>query len=123
MIEVLELRTIGTILIMLVFIYTLYLVRSTRLSAHLAISWIGAEVLLLTLIISDKLLSFFGSILVEGTAVYSSLLLVVVWIVFLMLDSLCRISSLNLKLKEISQEMALLSERVARIDEKRRSGI
>ena len=52
--EVIQLRTCGMFLILLVLVYTLHLVRSNRLSAHLAISWIIAELVFLVLILSDN---------------------------------------------------------------------
>ena len=116
--ETIHLRTFGIVLILVVLVYTFYLVRSNRLSAHLAISWIVAESALLILILSDSVLSYVRSTLGEDVTLYGGLLLVTVWIVFLMLDSLMRISSLTVKLKEVNQELALARERLDRLEEK-----
>lgn len=118
--ETANLRTFGVGLILLVLVYTVQLVRSDRLSAHLAISWIFAESVFLILILSDGVWSYVRSSLGEDAALYGGLLLGTVWIVFLMLDSLTRISSLTGKLKEINQELALTRERLDRLEEKNR---
>ena len=51
----------------------------------------------------------------------SLFLLGAVWIVFLMLESLTRISSLTGKLKEVNQELAMVDERLNRAEKKIRS--
>ena len=116
--ETVNLRTFGILLILIVLVYTLHLVRSNRLSAHLAISWIIAESVFLILILSDRVWSYVRSSLGQDAALYGGLLLGTVWIVFLMLDSLTRISSLALKLKDVNQELALARERLDRLEEK-----
>lgn len=121
MVETMQLRTFTIAIILLVLFYTLNLVRTNRLSAHLAISWIIAEVAFLILMLSDHLWSALISFLGEDTTSYGAFLLGAVWIVFLMLDSLTRISSLTTKLKEVNQELALARERLDRLEEMNRS--
>ena len=121
--EVIQLRTCGMFLILLVLFYTLHLVRSNRLSAHLAISWIIAELVFLILILSDNVWAYAKSLVGESAVLYGALLLGTVWIVFLMLDSLTRISSLTVKLKEVNQELALALQRLDCLEEKDRKGL
>jgi len=121
--EVIQLRTCGMFLILLVLVYTLHLVRSNRLSAHLAISWIIAELVFLVLILSDNVWAYAKSLVGESAVLYGALLLGTVWIVFLMLDSLTRISSLTVKLKEVNQELALALQRLDCLEEKDRKGL
>lgn len=107
----------GLGLILVVFFYTIYLVRTNRLSAHMAISWIIAEIAFLVMMLSESLRTFVRSFLGDQAAPYSLFLLGAVWIVFLMLESLTRISLLNVKLKEVNQELALTRERLDRAEE------
>lgn len=108
---------LGFIVIFFVFIYTIYLVRSYQLSAHLAMSWVVAEMVFLVIMLSDKLRISIRSFLGEESAPYSLFLLGAIWVVFLMLESLTRLSSLTVKLKEINQELALTGERLKRAEE------
>jgi hypothetical protein len=105
-------RMLGIILIVLILLHTLHLVRSNRLSAHLAISWIVTEVAFLLLCIFDWPLELARSFFGEGNTLIGAFLLGIAWMVFLMLDSLTRISTVTGKLKEVNQELALLRERV-----------
>lgn len=107
----------GLSLVLFVFIYTLYLVRSGRISAHMAISWVIAEVAFLVVMFFDGIRSSAKAFLGGDGAPYSLFLLGAVWIVFLMLESLTRISSLTGKLKEVNQELALARERLDRAEE------
>ena len=63
------------------------------------------------------------SLVGESAVLYGALLLGTVWIVFLMLDSLTRISSLTVKLKEVNQELALALQRLDCLEEKDRKGL
>lgn len=105
-------RVLGIILIVLILAHTLHLVRSNRLSAHLAISWIVTEVAFLLLCIFDWPLDLAQSFFGDGDTLIGAFLLGMAWMVFLMLDSLTRISALTGKLKEVNQELALLRERI-----------
>lgn len=112
--HILQPGVFGLSLVLFVFIYTLYLVRSGRLSAHMAISWVIAEVAFLVVMFFDGIRSSAKSFLGGEGAPYSLFLLGAVWVVFLMLESLTRISSLTVKLKEVNQELAILRERMDR---------
>ncbi|KTD25425.1 Uncharacterized conserved protein [Legionella lansingensis] len=112
---------LGITVIFLVFLYTIYLVRSERLSAHMAISWVIAEAAFIVVMFSDNLRASLRSFLGEQNAPYSLFLLGAVWIVFLMLESLTRVSSLTVKLKQINQELGLTRERLDRAEEKLRT--
>lgn len=105
-------RILGIILIVLILLHTLHLVRSNRLSAHLAISWIVTEGAFLLLCIFDWPLELARSFFGEGNTLLGAFLLGIAWMAFLMLDSLTRISAVTGKLKEVNQELALLRERV-----------
>jgi hypothetical protein len=107
---------LGFILLFVVFVYTIHLVRSGRISAHLAVSWIAAELLLVVVMGVGHIRSLTKSVLGDEGAPYSLFLIGVLWIIFLMLESLARISLLTNKLKNISQEHALLKERMDRIE-------
>lgn len=108
---------IGFIVIFLVLMYTIYLIRSYRLSAHMAMSWIIAEVVFLAIMLSDNLRSLIRTSLGAEGAPYSLFLLGALWVVFLMLESLTRISSIKSNMKEINQELALTRERLDRAEE------
>ena len=114
--HILQPGVFGFSLIFLVFIYTIYLVRSGRLSAHLAISWVIAEMVFIVLMYFDSLRVYVRSLLGGDAAPYSLFLLGTLWIVFLMLESLTRISSLTNKLKEVNQELAMVCERLDRAE-------
>ena len=107
-------RVLGILLVAVVFLHTLHLVRSNRLGAHLAISWVIAEVVFLVLLIFDWPLALARSLFGEDGTLTGGFFIGVAWLVFLMLDSLTRISVLTTKLKEVNQELALLRERVDR---------
>lgn len=118
MMNSLQLRPLSIVLILLVFIYTVQLVRTNRLSAHLAISWIVTEILFLILCFSDFLLNAVKSALGEESYQIAPSLFGLAWLAFLALDSLTRISSLTLKAKEVNQELALTRERLERLEKK-----
>ncbi|MBB6487562.1 DUF2304 domain-containing protein [Rhizobium lusitanum] len=107
---------LGFALLLLVFAYTIHLVRSGRISAHLAVTWIATELLLMLVMGIGSLRSFTRTVLGDEGAPYSLILLGALWVIFLMLESLTRISLLTNKLKNLTQEHALLKERVERIE-------
>lgn len=112
---------LGLSLIFFVFIYTVSLIRSGKLSAHMAISWIIVEVAFLIIMISDNLRGTIRSFLGEQNAPYSLFLLGAIGMVFLMLESLTIISSLTSKLKQINQDLALATERIECLEKQRDS--
>jgi hypothetical protein len=107
---------IGFALIVIVFIYTIHLVRSGRLSAHLAITWVAAELLLMVVMAIAGIRTYTIELLGGEAAPYSLFLIGAVWVVFLMLESLTRISTLTSKVKDITQELALTKEHFARLE-------
>ena len=113
-----SIRAIAIISIVLIFIYTLHLIRNERLSAHLAVSWIVVEILLIIAIsitpITTKLLSLLG----ESNFYSLVFLFIIGWIVLLMLDTLKRVSDLYKKTKILVQENALLREKVEELAKK-----
>jgi hypothetical protein len=106
----------GWILIFTIFTYTIFLIRSGRLSAHLAISWIIAEFVFMGIMYFDSFRAHLKSNIGEDRAAYSLLLVGAIWFIFLMLEILTRISALTIKLKIVNQELALLKERFDRVD-------
>jgi len=104
-------RLIGLILIAWLFLYTLHLVRSRKISAQIAVSWIVTETIIFTILLFDKVLM--SLLLIIGETNLSSIIYIVVfaWLVSLMLDTLIRVSSLSNKLFAINQELGLLQER------------
>lgn len=108
-------KIIGWGLILLVFFYTIYLVRSGRLSAHLAVNWVIAELAFMLVMFFDGIRALIRSALGEESAAFSLILLGMIWFVFLMLEGLTRISALTAKLKEVNQEVALLRERLVEL--------
>ena len=109
-------RLIGLILIAWLFLYTLYLVRSRKISAQIAVSWVVTEVIIFTVLLFDKVLMSF--LLIIGETNLSSIIYIVVfaWLVSLMLDTLIRVSSLSNKLFAINQELGLLQERFRHLE-------
>jgi len=103
---------LGISSILFVLGYTIFLIRSGKLSAHMAISWIIAEVAFLVIMLNDHSRVFLRSFLGEQNAPYSLFLLGAIGFVFLMLESLTTISSLTTKLKQINQELALTRARM-----------
>jgi hypothetical protein len=98
--------------ILFVFCYTIFLIRSGKLSAHMAISWIIAEMAFLVIMLSENMRICLRSFLGEQNAPYSLFLLGTIWIVFLMLESLTTMSSLTSKLKQVNQELTLTRARI-----------
>ena len=113
-----SIRAIAIISIVLIFIYTLHLIRNERLSAHLAVSWIVVEILLLITVsitpITTKLLSLLG----ESNFYSLVFLFIIGWIVLLMLDTLKRVSDVYKKTQVLVQENALLREKVEELEKK-----
>lgn len=103
-------KPLAIALIILVFAHTIQLVRTDRLSAHLAISWIITEVVFFLFCLFDWPLGLIQAVFGEGKTIVVAALLGVTWMAVLMLDSLARISALTAKLKDINQELALVRQ-------------
>ena len=98
------------------FLYTVYLIRANKLSAHLAISWIMAEALLIASVIIDRIPATIRSIVGERDYYTAIFLLVVAWIILLMLDTLTRVSEVENKARVAVQENSLLQRRIEELE-------
>lgn len=98
----------------LLFIYTLWLMRSGRLNAHVTVRWILAEGAAFLAVSLWQWLPMFGFTSALGDRELLMVLAVVFFalVAFLMLDSLARISTHTHQIKLLTQEVALLRERV-----------
>jgi len=98
----------------LLFIYTLWLMRSGRLNAHVTVRWILAEGAAFLAVSMWQWLPLFGVTSTMGDRELLMVLAVVFFalIAFLMLDSLTRIATHTHQIKLLTQEVALLRERV-----------
>lgn len=110
-------RTVGVVLFVLLFLYTLFLLRSNRLSPQHAMSWIIAELVMLTLIFSDGASLFVVRLIGAENTLSVIILFATIWGVLLMLDLLVRISELNAKVRAVNQELALLGERFDKLQQ------
>lgn len=104
-------RVVGAGLFVLLFIYTIFLLRSNKLSPQHAMSWIIAELVMLVFFVSDAASLLVVRLVGADNALSAIILLATIWGVLLMLDLLVRISELNAKLRAVNQELALLGER------------
>jgi len=95
-------------------LYTLWLTRTERLNAHTAVRWVLAECLAVVAIVLWKWLPMFNITSTMGDRELLVVLAVVFFVLgaFLMLDSLVRISTHAGQIKRLTQEVALLRERV-----------
>lgn len=96
----------------LLFIYTLWLMRSGRLNAHVTVRWILAEGAAFLAVSLWQWLPLFGFTSTLGDRELLMVLAVVFFalIAFLMLDCLVRISTHTHQIKLLTQEVALLRE-------------
>lgn len=94
--------------------YTLWLMRSGRLNAHVTVRWILAEGAAFLAVSLWQWLPLFGFTSTLGDRELLMVLAVVFFalIAFLMLDSLVRISTHTHQIKLLTQEVALLRERL-----------
>lgn len=113
-----SIRLVAILIIIAILIYTLNLIRSKKLSIHLAISWIVVELMLLVATsitaFTNKLVALLGE-----TNFYSLVFLFIIgWIVLLMLDTLKRVSDIMGKTVTLTQENGLLREKIDRLEDK-----
>lgn len=101
-------------LLVLLCIYTLWLMRSGRLNAHVTVRWLLAEGAALLAVLLWRWLPLFGVTSSMGDRELLMVLAVVFFalIAFLMLDCLVRISTHSHQVKLLTQELALLREQV-----------
>ena len=95
------------------FIYTLWLMRSGRLNAHVTVRWILIELACACAILIWRSLPVFGYTSSLGDRELIMILTVAFFalIAFLMLDLLVRISTHSRQIKLLTQELALLRQR------------
>jgi len=101
-------------LLLSLILYTLWLTRSERLNAHTAVRWVLAECLAMVAIVLWQWLPMFSVTSSMGDRELLVVLAVVFFVLgaFLMLDSLVRISTHTGQIKLLTQEVALLRERL-----------
>lgn len=101
--------------------YTLWLMRSGRLNAHVTVRWILAEGAAFLAVSLWQWLPLFGFTSTLGDRELLMILAVVFFalIAFLMLDSLVRISTHTHQIKLLTQEVALLRERLDQSEAKK----
>ena len=97
-------------------VYTLGLMRSRRLSAHVTVRWMLVEVAAILAVLLWGRLPFiaYTSSLDDRELLVILAVLFFGLIAFLMLDSLQRISTNTTQIRRLAQEVALLREMVAR---------
>ena len=97
----------------LLLVYTLWLMRSGRLNAHVTVRWILAEGAAIFAVMMWQWLPLFGFTSTLGDRELLMILAVVFFalIAFLILDSLVRISTHTHQIKLLTQELALLRVR------------
>ena len=95
-------------------IYTLWLMRTGRLDAHVTVRWLLAEGAAFLSVLLWQVLPVFGFTSTLGDRELLMVLAVVFFalIAFLMLDCLVRISTHTHQVKLLTQELALLREQV-----------
>lgn len=100
----------------ILFTYTLWLMRTGRLNAHVTVRWILAEGVAVLAVVLWQWLPLFEFTATLGDRELLMVLAVVFFalIAFLMLDSLVRISTLTYQIKLLTQEVALLRESTER---------
>jgi signal transduction histidine kinase len=100
----------------LLFIYTMWLMRSGRLNAHVTVRWILAEGAAFLAVSLWQWLPMFGFTSTLGDRELLMVLAVVFFALvgFLILDSLVSISTHTHQVKLLTQEVALLRERAER---------
>ena len=113
----LPIQLIALICIGVLFVYTVYLIRINKLSAHLAVSWVMTELFFGVLLCIKQLPIFLMQVLGKNNIYSVAFIFVVGWIILLMLDTLTRVSELTNKNRAVIEENGLLRERVERLEE------
>lgn len=110
-----SIRWIGAGVIFLFLVNTLLLIRSNKLDAQHATSWVIAELVMLMLLVFDPISIYIVQLIGANNTLSAIFLLAVVWGIALILDLLVRISALSNKLRAVNQELGLLGERFDRL--------
>ena len=102
------------VLLALIF-YSIWLIRTQRLNAHIVYSWIIVEGFALIAIIFWKWLPIFGytSVMDDRSLLMLLATFFFALIAYLMLDCLSRISKLDKKCLRLIQELAILNQKNA----------
>jgi hypothetical protein len=106
----------GTLMLAGLLAYTFWLLRSGRLTPHLAVRWILAEIAAATVLLLWPVLPMFRltSTMGDRQLLIQVAVVFFVLISFLMLDSLSRIATHGIQIKQLTQELALLREEFER---------
>jgi hypothetical protein len=106
--------TISLLFLASLLAYTLWMMRSGRLSADVAVRWVLAEIVAIGALLLWSWLPLFPITagLEDRELLVILAVLFFVLIAFLMLDSLARISTQTEQIKRLTQEIALLRETV-----------
>jgi len=109
-----DVRSVSVAILCGLVAYTLWLLRSERLSAHIAVRWVLAECAAVAAFLLWQWLPLFRYTSAMGDRELLMVLTVIffVLVIFLMLDSLVCISTQNAQIKRLAQEVALLREQV-----------
>jgi hypothetical protein len=100
------------------FAYTVYLIRARKLSAHLAMSWIITELLLIVVVAVEQIPAALRALVGDENFYTVILLLVIGWIILLMLDTLTRVSEVENRTRIVIQENGLLQRRIEALEER-----
>jgi|GEM_PF-1695723 len=106
----LAVQTVCLVLLAGLILYTLWLMRSGRLNAHVTVRWVLVECAGMIAVVLWKWLPFFKYTSALGDRELLMILAVVFFVLmaFLMLDCLVRISTHTTQVKRLTQELALL---------------
>lgn len=99
------------------FAYTVYLIRARKLSAHLAMSWIVTELVLIATVAIEQIPAALRRLVGDENFYTVILLLVIGWIILLMLDTLVRVSEVENRTRIVIQENGLLQRRIEVLEE------
>lgn len=108
----LSFRFIALIFLGIIFLYTLLLIRSSKLSATLSVSWVMTEIILIIIMAIKPLGDIVMGKIGEKNLYVVISFFIVGWIILLMLNTLTRVSDLTNKVRSVIQENAILRERV-----------
>lgn len=100
------------------FAYTVYLIRARKLSAHLAMSWIITELVLIATVAIEQIPATLRSLVGDENFYTVILLLVIGWIILLMLDTLTRVSEVENRTRIVIQENGLLQRRIEVLEQR-----
>ena len=106
------------VLLVGLFVYTLYLLKTNRLSPQHAVTWIIAEVMIFIFVVFDPITQMIMQNLGIENKTSVIYFLVFIWLILLFLDLLVRISKLSNQLRLVNQEFGLMQERYERLEKR-----